>query len=103
MRRCGIIVVKGRLMPDNTALILSLYQAFASGDVRTVVDTLHPAVQWNEAESFIYADGNPYIGPQAVLTGVFMRIAADFDGFQASPEKFLSDGDVVAAFGRYRG
>jgi ketosteroid isomerase-like protein len=90
-------------MPDNTALIQSLYQAFAAGDVPTVIDTLDPAIQWNEAESFIYADGNPYIGPQAVLTGVFMRIGADFDGFQAIPEKFLSDGDTVAAFGRYRG
>jgi ketosteroid isomerase-like protein len=90
-------------MPDNTALIQSLYQAFAAGDVRAILDALDPAVQWNEAESFIYADGNPYVGPQAVLTGVFMRIGADFEGFQAIPEKFLSDGDTVAAFGRYRG
>jgi ketosteroid isomerase-like protein len=90
-------------MADNLALIQSLYQAFATGDVPVIVGTLDPAIQWNEAESFIYADGNPYIGPQAVLTGVFMRIAADFEGFQVTPEKFLSEGDTVAAFGRYRG
>ena len=90
-------------MPDNPALINSLYQAFASGDVPAIIGALDPAIQWNEAENFLYADGNPYIGPQAVLTGVFQRIGADFDGFQVVPEKFLSEGDTVAAFGRYRG
>jgi hypothetical protein len=33
------------------------------------------------AEGNKYADGNPYIGPQAVLNGVFARIAADYKYF----------------------
>jgi len=32
-------------------------------------------IEWREADNFIYADGNPYVGPSAVLQGVFLRLA----------------------------
>jgi hypothetical protein len=31
---------------------------------------MHPDIVWNEAESNSQADGNPYIGPDAILNGV---------------------------------
>jgi ketosteroid isomerase-like protein len=60
-------------------------------------------VEWNEAENFIYADGNPYIGPQAVLGGVFTRVGAEWDGFSVIPEQMLAADDTVVCFGRYKG
>ena len=38
-----------------------------------------------------------------MLAGVFARIAADWDGFEAVPEELLDAGDTVVALGRYRG
>jgi hypothetical protein len=47
---------------------------FATGDTPTVLGLMHPKIEWNEAESNSLADGNPYIGPDAILKGVFARL-----------------------------
>src|SRR5680860_1066022 len=39
-------------------------------------------LQGNEAEGHRYADGNPYIGPDAILNGVFARLGADHEYFK---------------------
>ena len=65
----------------NTTTIDNLYKAFASGDIPTVLGIMDAKIVWNEAEGNKYADGNPYIGPEAVLNGVFARIGADHDYF----------------------
>lgn len=67
--------------PENTAIIDQLYKAFAAGDVPSVLAAMDPGIVWNEAESNFYADGNPYIGPEAVLNGVFGRVLADHEYF----------------------
>ena len=66
---------------NNVKTIETLYAAFAVGDMPTVLTGLDEKVVWNEAEGNTYADGNPYIGPQAVLNGVFARIGADYEYF----------------------
>jgi uncharacterized protein len=66
---------------NNVKAIETLYAAFAVGDVPKVLAGLDEKVVWNEAEGNMYADGNPYIGPQAVLNGVFARIGADYEYF----------------------
>jgi uncharacterized protein len=86
----------------NTQAIQSLYAAFARGDVATVLGGFDPQIVWNEAENIEYADRNPYIGPQAVAEGVFGRLMAEWDGFSVTPQRFVSEGDVVVATGRYR-
>jgi ketosteroid isomerase-like protein len=88
---------------DNVNLVKSLYQAFARADVPYIISKLDPQVVWNEAENFVYADRNPYIGPQAVLEGVFGRIGSEWDGFSATPEEVLDAGDTIVSLGRYRG
>jgi uncharacterized protein len=66
---------------NNVKTIEILYAAFAVGDMPKVLAGLDEKVVWNEAEGNMYADGNPYIGPQAVLNGVFARIGADYEYF----------------------
>ncbi len=66
---------------NNVNIIKTLYAAFAVGDMPKVLAGLDEKVVWNEAEGNMYADGNPYIGPQAVLNGVFARIGADYEYF----------------------
>jgi ketosteroid isomerase-like protein len=101
---CDIITAgEKKMAQDNLETIRGLYAAFARGDVPTVLGALDAQVEWIEAENFIYADRNPYVGPQAVLDGVFMRLGAEWDGFSATAEQIVASGDTVIALGRYRG
>ncbi len=59
-------------------------------------------IVWNEAEGFHYSDRNPYVGPQAVVDGVFMRLGTEWDGWTLDIERFVDGGDSVVAMGRYR-
>jgi ketosteroid isomerase-like protein len=88
---------------QNVATIRAIYDAFAAGDIPGVVGRMSPDMVWNEAENFPYADGNPYRGAEAILSGVFGRLGAEWDGFAALPEEFLDAGDTVVVLGRYRG
>lgn len=90
-------------MPSNRDLIHALYDAFGRGDAGTVLGALHPEIDWREADNFVYADRNPYRGPQQVAEGVFARLMTEWDGYTVSPETLLEDGETVVALGRYRG
>ena len=88
---------------ENVALVRGIYDAFAAGDVPAVLGAMSPDIVWNEAENFPLADRNPYVGPNAILEGVFARLAADWDGFAVGVDELLDAGDAVVALGRYRG
>lgn len=88
---------------ENVSIVRGMYEAFGRGDIASVLATLDPQVEWWEAENFIYADENPYIGSQAVLEGVFMRIGTEWDGFSVAPKELLDAGDTVVGHGYYSG
>ena len=46
---------------------------------------------------------NPYLGPSAVLAGVFARLGGEWDGFKVALEEVHDAGDTVVATGRYGG
>lgn len=83
--------------------VKDLYAAIGRGDVAAVLGAFDPAVVWNEADGFLFADRNPYIGGQAVAEGVIGRLAAEVDGFTVSPGRFIDGGDTVVVEGRYTG
>ena len=87
---------------SNLDIIKGVYAAFASGDIPAVLGVMSPAIVWNEAENNLpLAQGNPYVGPQAVLEGVFIRLGEEFDGFAVVPERYIAEGDCVVMSGRY--
>jgi ketosteroid isomerase-like protein len=88
---------------ENVEIVRGLYEAFGRGDVPTVLGQMDQGIEWNEAENFIYADRNPYVGPQAILEGVFMRLGSDWEGFAVTPEEWLDAGDRVVVLGTYSG
>ena len=90
-------------MSQNLELVKALYNAFAQGDVPAVIAAMDPQIEWREADNFLYADGNPYVGPEAILQGVFARLGSEWDGFAAVPQQFHDAGDTVIATGRYGG
>lgn len=86
---------------DHVSLVKQVYESLARGDVPGMLALFDPQIDWREAEGFAYADGNPYIGPDAVLNGVFGRLMSDWDGFAAAPREFLPTPDGVVTLGRY--
>ncbi len=76
MRQLGI-----ESSPENVGIVNSVYKAFAIGDMPAVLAAMDDHIVWNEAEGNAYADGNPYLGPDAILNGIFTRIGADHDYF----------------------
>ncbi len=88
---------------ENVELVRAIYDAFAAGDIPGVLARMSHDIVWNEADNFPYADGNPYIGPDAVLQGVFARCASEWDGFAVEINELLDAGDTVVALGRYKG
>ena len=90
-------------MAENKKTIEGMYEAFGRGDIPFVIGALDPDVEWWEAENFIYADKNPYVGPQAVLEGVFARIGQEWEWFTVTPIDVLDAGDSVVGHGHYAG
>ena len=88
---------------ENVQIVRGLYEAFGNGDVPGVLSKFANDIEWREADNFIYADGNPYVGPTAVLEGVFMKFATGWDNFAVHPDSILSAGDQVIALGTYTG
>ena len=88
---------------ENVKVVQGMYEAFGKGDIPTVLAALDPQVEWWEAENFIYAEGNPYVGPNAVLTGVFARIGAEWEGFAVTPKEVLDAGHTTIGHGYYSG
>lgn len=86
---------------SNLNVIQGAYNAFAKGDIPGVLGVLSSDVSWTEAEGFPY--GGTYIGPNAVLEGVFMRIGTEWDGFAVAPDELIDGGDTVVALGKYSG
>ncbi|HEY9403855.1 MAG TPA: nuclear transport factor 2 family protein [Pyrinomonadaceae bacterium] len=88
---------------ENVESIRGIYEAFGKGDVPAVLGQMDQEIEWREAENFIYADRNPYVGPQAVLEGVFMRLGSEWDDFTVTPEEWLDAGNHVVVLGTYTG
>jgi ketosteroid isomerase-like protein len=86
----------------NTDIVLALYEAFAVGDLDTILAIIHPDVIWIESEGIPY--GGTFIGRDAVFEGVFGKIAEEWDDFTATSETvFEGDGNRVVVLGRDSG
>ena len=85
----------------SLATVRAVYDAFARGDVGTVLGALAEDAEWFEAEGNPWYPGHPFVGPQQVVEGVFARIGEEYENFRAEPSRFLHDGDTVAVEGRY--
>lgn len=89
-------------MSKGLDVVRSIYAAFAAGDIPAFLGHLDPEIRWNEAEGFPYSDRNPYVGPEAVVAGVFARLAQDWDGFRVEVGEIDGGDEVVTMLGRYR-
>jgi uncharacterized protein len=88
-------------MAGHSDTITNLYAAFARGDVPAVLAAMAPDISWTEAEGFPY--GGTYVGPDAVLQNVFMKLGSEWDGYSAVPRELIANADTVIAIGEYSG
>lgn len=88
-------------MGANLELIRATYEGASEENGRNLLAALAPDAEWTEAEGFPYA--GTYVGPDAIVDGVFRRLGAEWIGYRADVHTFLESGDRVAAFGVYSG
>ena len=87
----------------NVAVVQAMYDGFAEGNIDTVLALMSEDIIWNEAENFIYADKNPYKGPQAVAEGVFARVGGEWEYWKLADMTVQGAGNSnVVAQGRYQ-
>jgi hypothetical protein len=92
-----------RASMSNVTTMQNLYAAFGRGDIETVLGGMDPNIEWREAESNPYDSGEPWIGPEAILNNLFVKLGGEWDGFAANPKEFHDAGDTVVVEGRYTG
>jgi ketosteroid isomerase-like protein len=86
-------------MATNKEIAEGVYTSFAQGDVPAALGAMADDIQWTQADGFPLA--GTYVGPQAVLEGVFMRLGEIGDDYAVVPEQFVADGDTVVMLGHY--
>jgi ketosteroid isomerase-like protein len=88
-------------MGANLDLIRATYEGSSEDNGRILLAALAPDATWTEAEGFPYA--GTYVGPDAIVAGVFQRLGTEWIGYSAKVHTFMEDGNRVAAFGVYSG
>ena len=89
---------------QNVEIIRGAYQAFGRGDVPGVLGVFDPAIEWREAEGNPYKpDGEPWIGGDAIVQNLFVRLGTEWDGFTVTPNDFHDAGATVVVECRYTG
>ena len=88
-------------MSSNLELIRGTYEGSSEDNGRNLLAVLSPDVEWTEAEGFPYA--GTYVGPEALIAGVFRRLGSEWTGYRADVHTYIADDDRVAAFGVYSG
>lgn len=87
---------------SNLQIVSDMYNSFATGNIPAVLSDMDSNIEWNESENFPYADGNPYVGPDAVLNGVFKRLGAEWEYWKLTDQVFyeVQNGEIIVT-GRY--
>lgn len=91
----------GMSMATHLDIIRATYEGNAEDNAKHLLEALAPDAVWTEAAGFPYA--GTYMGPQAIMSHVFQRLATEWVDYQARVHTYLADGDKVAAFGVYAG
>ena len=85
---------------DNVSLIRTGYEAFARGDIPTVLGLFSPSITWYSPDSV--ANGGTFTGPTEV-GGFFSTLPTMYAELSVQPETFVDRGDTVVVIGRHRG
>jgi len=61
-------------------------------------------IEWRAAEGHPYrTDDEIWVGPDAVVQKLFLRLGEEWDGFTVAPHSFYDAGETVVVEARYTG
>ena len=88
----------------NVDLVKQAYSHFSTGNVEAVLALFDPAIEWRECKGMPFVKGDGiFIGPEAIVTNVFMNLPVSFDGFNISVNEIFGADDKVVMVGYYQG
>lgn len=88
----------------NLQILQGGYQAFASGDIPSVLAVFDPDIEWREAEGNPYKpDGTAWVGGDAIVQNLFVRLGTEWDGFTVTPKEYYDAGDSIVVECGYTG
>jgi ketosteroid isomerase-like protein len=85
---------------DNVALARTGYDAFARGDIDTVLSLFDPGIKWYAPDTVQF--GGHYTGPAGVGE-FFSKLPGNYSELRVEPSAFIDRADTVVAMGRHRG
>jgi ketosteroid isomerase-like protein len=98
------LALGGRVLSKtNVELLRWAYDAFARGDIPSVLSVMTDEVQFVVAENSPYYRGTPYVGKQEIGEKLFARVGAEWDGYLIEVERLHDAGEIVVVQIRYRG
>jgi ketosteroid isomerase-like protein len=88
----------------NVDLVKEAYSNFSTGNVSGVLAVFDDAIEWHECKGMPFVkDDGIFIGPEAIVTNVFMNLPVSFDGFNISVKEIFGADDKVVMVGYYQG
>jgi ketosteroid isomerase-like protein len=88
----------------NVDLVKEAYSNFSTGNVSGVLAIFDAAIEWHECKGMPFVKGDGiFIGPEAIVSNVFMNLPVSFDGFNISVKEIFGADDKVVMVGYYQG
>jgi ketosteroid isomerase-like protein len=94
---------RGAMSAQNVAVVRSVYENFAKGDIPLVLAALDPEIEWIESEEPFLPWAGTHRGPSAVAGELFARVMSCFDQFAVVPDRIHDAGDQIVVEGRATG
>jgi len=85
---------------DTVAVVRSVYDNFARGDIPAVLAVMAPDIEWVEGSQDFLPHRGIHRGPAEVADKVFGMVMRNFDEFAVVPEQIHDAGEVVIVEGR---
>ena len=85
---------------ETVAVVRSVYDNFAQGDIPAVLAVLAPDLEWVESPHEFLPHRGTHRTPDEVAANVFGMVMANFDTFAVVPDQIHDAGDTVVVEGR---
>lgn len=88
-------------MSRNYEVIKAHYAGSDAKNLQAMMAPVTDKTAWTEMAGFPYA--GTYVGPDAIISGVFKRIGEDWDGYALKLERLVDGDTTIVGIGTYSG
>jgi ketosteroid isomerase-like protein len=88
-------------MSRNYEAIKAHYAGSDAKDLERMMAPVTDVTRWTEMAGFPCA--GTYVGPKAIIAGVFKRIGEEWDDYDFKLERLIDGGETIVAVGTYSG